>query len=85
MLKIEKGKIVIEEPVREPFTAITVLEEAGTFIFYYSEYSCTKIYQQIEILGAITYWPLHMEDRILSCICEDDTLYYIDEEPVFYA
>lgn len=85
MLKIGKGEVIIEEPISEPFIAVTVLEEVGIFIFYLQGYSCTKRYQRIEILGAITYRPLHMEDRILSCIYEDDTLYYIDEEPIFYA
>ena len=82
MLKFGKGEILLEEPIREPFTAITVLEEAEIFIFYIQGYSCIKKYQQV---GDGTYWILPCEDRVLSCICEDDILYYIDEEPTYYA
>lgn len=82
MLKIGKGEILLKEPIREPFTRITVLEEAETFIFYLQGYSCLRKYQ---VFGYRTYGILPCEDRVLSCICEDDTLYYIDEEPTYYA
>lgn len=82
MLKIGKGKIILREHIREPFTAITVREEEGTFIFHLQGYSCIRKYQQF---GYRTYGILPCEDRVLSCICEDDTLYYIDEEPTYYA
>lgn len=84
MLKIGKGEIILKESVRgEPFTAsLTVLEEAGTFIFYLQGYSCLRKYQEFDHR---TYGILPCGDRVLSCICEDDTLYYIDEEPNYYV
>ena len=83
MLKFEKGKIILKESTCEPSVGrLTVLEEAGTFIFYFQGYACKKKYQEF---GEKTYGILPCEDRIISCICEDDTLYYIDEEPIFYA
>ena len=83
MLEFEKGEIILKESTGKPSIGrLTVLEEAGTFIFYLKGYSCEKMYQKF---GETTYGILPCGDRILSCICEDDTLYYIDEEPVFYA
>ena len=74
---------MVIESTREPSMAkLTVLEEAEIFIFYLQGYSCKKKYQKF---GETTYGILPCEDRILSCICEYDTLYYIDEEPVWYA
>lgn len=82
MLKFGKGEILLKEPIREPFTAITVREEAEIFIFYLQGYSCLRKYQEFDHR---TYGILPCGDRVLSCICEDDTLYYIDEEPTYYA
>lgn len=83
MLKLEKGEILLKESTREPTMAkLTVREEAGIFIFYIQGYSCIKEYQQFDYR---TYGILPCADRVLSCICEDDILYYLDKEPVFYA
>ena len=83
MLELKESRIILVESTREPdVVRITAREKGGTFIFYYTGYSCLQKYQQF---GYSTYGILPCEDRILSCICEDDTLYYIDEEPVFYA
>ena len=83
MLRFGKGEILLKESTREPsIVTLTVLEEAGTFIFYIQGYSCLRKYQEFDYR---TYGILPCEDRVLSCICEDDTLYYIDEEPSYYA
>ena len=86
MLELKESRIIcVEGSTRKPdVVRITAREKGGTFIFYYyaGGYSCLQKYQQFDYR---TYGILPCEDRILSCICEDDTLYYIDEEPVFYA
>lgn len=83
MLDIREGKIMVIESTREPSRRrLTVLEEAGTFIFYLQGYSCTKKYQQFDYR---TCGILPCADRVLSCIYEDAILYYIEEEPVLYA
>ena len=83
MLELKESRIILVESMRESdVVRITTQEKEGTFIFYYSGYSCLQKYQQFNYS---VYGILPCADRILSCICEDDTLYYIDEEPVFYA
>jgi hypothetical protein len=83
MLELKESRIILVESTREhDVVRITAREKGGIFIFYYSGYSCLRRYQQFDYR---TYGILPCADRILSCICEDDTLYYIDEEPVFYA
>jgi hypothetical protein len=83
MFKFKEGEIILKESTCKPsIERLIVLEEAETFIFYLQGYSCEKVYQKF---GETTYGILPCGDRILSCICEDNTLHYIDEEPVFYA
>lgn len=83
MLKLKESRIILVESTRKPdVVRITAREKEGTFIFYYSGYSCLQKYQQFDYS---TCGILPCEDRILSCICENDILYYIDEEPVLYA
>jgi hypothetical protein len=83
MLELKESRIILVESTREPdVVRITAQEKGEIFIFYYMGYLCRRKYQQF---GYSTYGILPCEDRILSCICENDTLYYIDEEPVFYA
>lgn len=83
MLDIREGKVMAMESTPEPDVArITAREKGGFFIFYCAGYSCLRKYQRFDYS---TYEILPCKDRILSCICEGDTLYYIDEEPVFYA
>lgn len=83
MLKLKESRIICVESTHKPdVVRITAREKGGIFIFYYVGYSCLRKYQQFDYS---TYGILPCENRILSCICKDDTLYYIDEEPVFYA
>lgn len=83
MLELKEGKVILVDSTPEPnVVRITAREKEGIFIFYYTGYSCLRKYQQFDYS---TYGILPCENRILSCICEDDTLYYIDKEPIFYA
>ena len=83
MLELKESRIILVESTRKPdVVRITAREKGGTFIFYYSGYSCLQKYQQF---AYNTYGILPCKERVLSCICEGDTLYYIDEEPVLYA
>jgi hypothetical protein len=83
MLEFKESRIICVESTHKPdVVRITAREKGGIFIFYYTGYLCLQKYQQFDYR---TYGILPCGDRILSCICKDDTLYYIDEEPVFYA